>query len=152
MVDLTPFLTTVVVHYFREAVQSTIAAPTQPTALQHPGAVGNAAAVAVKGKGDIWYVPDPTTENNHPQQLTRSLWFWSGFYLCRSSYSQYLPVKCFRQAQKAPRIQVPPFWQQCLFSFLPARESYRGYQASLGLRTSPFPHLFSRVPPVAKAS
>lgn len=74
-----PFLTTAVVHYFREAVQSTIAAPTQPTALQHPGAVGNAAAVAVKGKGDIWYVPDPTTENNHPEQLTRSL---SLFLVC----------------------------------------------------------------------
>lgn len=31
--------------------------------------MGNAAAVAVKDKGDIWYVPDPTTENNHPEQL-----------------------------------------------------------------------------------
>lgn len=57
-----PFLTTVTVHYFWETVQITIATPTQPTALQHPGTVGNAAAVAVKDKGDIWYVPDPTTE------------------------------------------------------------------------------------------
>lgn len=127
MFDLAPFLTTVTVHYFWETVQSTIGAPAKPTALQHPDAVGNAAAVAVEDKGDVWYIPDPTTQYNHPDHLTHFLWFWSGFfYLSRSSYSQYLPVKCFRQAQKVPRIQVPPFWQQCLFSFLPARQYYRG--------------------------
>lgn len=33
-------------------------------------------------------------------------------YLTRSSYSQLRPVKCFGQAQKLPRMQVPPFLQQ----------------------------------------
>lgn len=55
-------------HYFREAVQSTIATPTQPTTLQHPGTMGNAAAVAVKDKGDIWYVTDATVIP--PQEVT----------------------------------------------------------------------------------
>jgi len=35
--------------------------------------MGNATTVAVKDKRDIWYIPDPTTENNHPEQLAHSL-------------------------------------------------------------------------------
>lgn len=134
MVDFTPLLTTVAVHYFWETVQSAIATPTQPTALQHPRTMTNVTAVAVKGKRDLWWVINLMTENNHAEQLALSFWFWSVFffYLCRSSCSQYLPVKCFKQAQKAPRIQVPPFWQQRLFSFLPARQYYRGYRALPG--------------------
>lgn len=80
MFDLAPFLTAVTVHYFWETVQSTIGAPAKPTALQHPDAVGNAAAVAVEDKGDVWYIPDPTTQYNHPDHLTHFLWFWSVFF------------------------------------------------------------------------
>lgn len=61
-----PILTAVFMHYFRETVQSTKATPTQPTTLQHPGTMGNAAAVAVKDKRDIWYA----TRSNQPEQLS----------------------------------------------------------------------------------
>lgn len=63
MFDLMPFLTAVTLPYFGETVQCTIATPTKPAVFQHPDTMGNAAAVSVKDKGDIWYIPDPTTEN-----------------------------------------------------------------------------------------
>lgn len=36
----------------------------------------------------------------------------TSLYLTLSSYSQLRPVKCFGQAQKLPKMQVPPFLQQ----------------------------------------
>lgn len=64
---------------FWETVQCAIGTPTKPAVLQHPDAVSNAAAVTVNDKGNIWYIPEPTTENNYPEHHTHLFWLWSGF-------------------------------------------------------------------------
>lgn len=148
-----PFLTTVIMHYFWEAVQSTIAAPTQPTALQHPSAVGNTAAVAVKDKGDIWYTPDPTTRNNQPEHLSHSLWFWSGFFTFAAHH-----IHSICQWNALGRHRKPLGYRSLRFGSTACLVFYLQDNITEvtrhpgGLRSSPFSHLFSQVFPVAKGS
>lgn len=99
-------LTTVFVKDVREAVQDAVTTAAVGASFLNPFAMRNQTTAPTDKR---------RTQKHDVKQLcllVRRRCDLVGVHLMRWSYSQFLPVKNRGQAQKLPRIQVPPFLQQ----------------------------------------